>query len=89
MNTGIGTNDASKRTRFDPSVLQVSTSNRQPPKSLALAFIKRCNSSLRDNLADLLNDHSTKHITHNHCIWEKEEAVQQIQQISRSHPKIS
>ena len=51
-------------------LFQVSTRKRQPTKSIALAFIKRYNIFLRENLADLLNDHGTKHVTHHQFIWE-------------------
>ena len=71
MNTATGSNDARKHTRFDPSFLQGSTSKRQPPKTLTLDFIKCHTASLQENLANLLNDHITKHVTYHHCIWEK------------------
>ena len=69
MNTVTGLNNISQRTHFDPSVFQVSTSKRQPPKSLAPAFVKRHIASLRENLAGLLNDHCAKHVTNHHFIW--------------------
>ena len=41
INTVTIPNDVSKSMRFDPSISQGSTSERQPPKSLTLDLIKR------------------------------------------------
>ena len=70
MNTMTVPTGAIKCTCFDPSVSQGSTRNRQPPKSLALAFIKHHTSFIQDNVADMLNNNCTKHVTYHHCIWQ-------------------
>ena len=66
MNTANTPNNVRKHTRFEPSVLQGSTSKRQTPKTIILAFINRHTASLRENLADPLNNHVTKHVTYHH-----------------------
>ena len=43
MNIATDPNDFRKHVRFDPSISQESMSQRQPPKSLTLAFSNRHN----------------------------------------------
>ena len=75
MNTATGTNHISKHTRFFPYFLEGSTSKRQPPQTLTLAFIKCHITSLQENWAHLLNDHGTKHVTHYQFIWLKKKQL--------------
>ena len=71
MNTVTASNGSIKRTRFDLSIFQGSTIKRQPTKAPTLAFFKLHTASLQGNLPDTLNNNSTKHVTHHHCIREK------------------
>ena len=87
MNTETIPNNVSKPTHYDPSVLQGSMRERQPPKALVLVFIKLHTASLRENLSDLLNYHGTKHVTYHHCIWEKKKQLNRFNKDQYLIPK--
>mmetsp|Transcript_18968 Transcript_18968/g.26128 ORF Transcript_18968/g.26128 Transcript_18968/m.26128 type:complete len:120 (-) Transcript_18968:1034-1393(-) len=56
MASATGTNDnANKRTRFDPSASIGVSSERQPPKALALSFIQQHTASLQRDLKATLD----------------------------------
>ena len=75
MYTATGLNVVSKCKHFDPYTSQGYTSESQQHKALVLALIKRHTALLLDNLADLLNDHGTKDVTHHHWVWEKKKQI--------------
>ena len=89
INIKTGTNNISKRTRFNPSVLQVSTRNRQQHKSFALAIIKLHTELLQENLAYLFNDIFTKNVTYHHCIWENNSQLKKFNEYQDLIPKWS